>query len=145
MKKSFIVWVDYGNSGIVVRIFARTMEEIKEYFPTPKWVIIEECDPNCPKYNHKILESDIDNREPWLKELIYGLQKEVEGKLPFPVRGRRWGIFYEERNLWARSKEEIEETFPTLEFRYLVPWKCKKYSDIDVEDEFTSKYKVKNT
>jgi hypothetical protein len=78
-----------------------------------------------------------------LEQQVYASKREAEGKTPFPVCGRKWGFFKEERILWARSMEEVKQRFPTLEFRFYSSLVNQKNSDIDVPDEFTARYEIK--
>lgn len=145
MKRPFVMVHDYGSGAVIVKIYAKSLEDVKAILPPPEWQSRSEDDPWIKDFPHKFLETDIDSMEDWLKQLVYMSRRKAEGKTSFPVRGRKWGIFKEERNLWARSIEEVKERFPTLEFRYYVPWSCQEQSDIDVDDEFTLRYEVKLT
>ena len=145
MKKLFTAVNDYGTGAVVVRIYAGSKADIEALLTEPTWKIYSSDDPNCPQYSHTVLESDIDDQEDWLERLIYIQQRKAEGKQSFPVRGRRWGIFVAETNLWARSKAEVETRFPSLEFRYHVPWSSTRHSDIDVRDDFISRHEIKGT
>jgi len=132
-----------GSVGI--RIFACSKSDVERILPKPNWEIFSSGEGNLHKsFIESIPESDIDEKSPLLQKFLYIQKQEAAGKQTYPVRGKYNGE-WEYREIWARSIDEIKERFPSLEFQYHVPFPDAEYSDIDVKDEFISRYEVNDT
>jgi len=143
MKRFFRVFIGHEKGGAGFRIIASNIGEVNSIFDRPGCqVFAEEEAPDWIAGPMK-LESDLHDPQPWLSNLLYSFRMQDEGKTSFPVKGRRWGTTYY-RNLWARDIKELRHHFPKLELQYYVPWDPEiEHSDVDVEDEFTRKFKSK--
>ena len=145
MKKTFTIGFDHGKGGTAVRVFADDISEVRRVFCVSGWEIYSDEDTPTHLKNSRLLESDINEQEPWLRKLVYRFQRQLEGKERFPVMGKCLGQKYF-RNLWARDVEEVRKYFPSIKFQYYVPWDPETPdSDIDIEDEFTKRFRVENT
>jgi hypothetical protein len=145
VKRPFIAVHDYQHGGMLVRVFAETLDDVASMLRPPTWRVYAESDPECPDVKGiRVLESDIDCRADWLCRQVYIQDRQAEGKRGYPVRGTRAG-HHEYREIWARCEEEILGRFTELELLFGVPlgdeeMRSMGLSDVDAPDDFTKRY-----
>ena len=139
---------DYGQGGIAMLVRCENTEDLKMALGD-KWDIISENVADHPFWKNTTeaqhVVHDFSKPAGLLEAMLYVSARESEGKRVFPIRVGPWGRF-QKREVWAKSKEEVEETFPNCKFLFgeilTLPM---DRSDIDVPDEFIRKYGRKYT
>ena len=114
MRKSYLAFHDYQHGGVLVRVFAESLQDVQSIFEPPNWSVVAEGSEEAPEIpeGFKILESDIDNQEPWLKKFVYLFAREKEGKQAFYFETKSRPTRYWE--VYARSNKEVREKLPQL-------------------------------
>lgn len=76
-KYAYIVVQDYQHGVVASRIFARSLEEVVDIFAPPLWTVYRESDDELPTWldGLKLIESDIDHQEQWLKDTIMEIKR----------------------------------------------------------------------
>ncbi len=139
---------DYGQGGVAMLVRCDSPEEL-ELALGDKWEVITEgiADHSFWKYTSPAqhVVHDLASPTGLLEAILEVTARESEGKQIFPIRIGRWGR-YRYREVWARSKEEVEAVFPNCKFLFneIISGRLDR-SDIDVRDEFIERYGKKYT
>lgn len=132
MKICFVAIHDYGMGSVGIKVFARSIDEVKSVLSEPDWKVYAPDETTHLRHLENLPESDIDKQSQLLQNLIQNEQQCRAGKTPFIVRDKRGEV----RFVWARSVSEMLDSFPNLTILSSVTTESTGYSDIDNPDEF---------
>ncbi|HBX35884.1 MAG TPA: hypothetical protein DEG76_00645 [Pseudohongiella sp.] len=132
MKLCYVAIHDYGSGSVGIKVFARSINEVKSVLPEPEWKVYSPDETGHLRHLELLPESDIDERSQLLQTVIeIGLQR-AKGKTLFIVKDKTGEV----RHVWARSVGEILESYPKLFILSSVTSESTGYSDIDRPDKF---------
>lgn len=139
---------DYGQGGLGILVDCDEPEELSKALGDT-WEVVTENIESHPFYKRAMEREeqvyDFHNPSGLLKTYLYISARQSEGKTAFPIQVRKWWS-KENRDVWAKSKEEVEKRFPHCQFLYgqVIEGRL-EYSDIDSEDDFIKKFGSNNT
>ncbi|MDO8908254.1 MAG: hypothetical protein Q7W55_07115 [Pseudohongiella sp.] len=132
MKLCFIAIHDYGMGSVGIKVFARSIDEVKSVLPEPEWKVYAPDETGHLRHLERMPESDIDEKSQLLQTFIEIRLQNAEGKTSFIVRDKSGEV----RHVWARSIGEILDAYPKLFILSSVYSESTGYSDIDKPDDF---------
>lgn len=149
MESLVLAIQDYEHGGVGMLVRCRDTAGLRHALG-PSWELVTENVESHSFYHYTMQKGreiyDFSKPSGLLAKCINIAARQAEGKISVPVRGIHQGKV-EYREIWARSAEDIQRQFPSLQLLYGVVHTqeiidAMGESDIDVPDDFLDRYRT---